>query len=74
MAQTRSEHLAQCKKTAKEYLEQGNVTQALTSMFSDLGKHPETANHIGIQLGMMQMMGGHLSTIDAAEHFIDGFN
>jgi hypothetical protein len=43
-------------------------------MTSDLGKHPETEGHIGIQLGMMQLMGGMLSRPAQMRHFIEGFN
>jgi hypothetical protein len=43
-------------------------------MISDLGKHPETKGHLGIELGMMQMIGGHLSTNDKMRNFINGFN
>ena len=43
-------------------------------MGSDLSKHPETANHSGIQLGMMMLMGGHLKTSEQMRTFINGFN
>ena len=72
--QTRAQHLAWCKTRALEYVEAGNVQDAFASMASDLQKHPETAGHIGIQLGMMQLMGGHLSTPHDMRRFIDGFN
>ena len=42
-------------------------------MGSDLQKHTETANHIGIQLGMMEM-NGRLSTMEEMRKFINGFN
>lgn len=38
---TRDEHLAWAKKRALEYLDAGDVVQAVTSMGSDLDKHPE---------------------------------
>src|SRR6266571_4986291 len=60
-ASSRSEHLAWCKKRALEYCDLGDVNQAFASMSSDLGKHPETANHAAIKLGMMLLMAGHLS-------------
>lgn len=71
---TRSEHLAWCKSRALEYVQAGDVEQAFASMASDLGKHPETAGHIGIELGMMQLMTGGLSTPDSMRRFIEGFN
>jgi hypothetical protein len=71
----RSQHLAWCKKRALEYIDkEDDVTNAFASMMSDLGKHPETAGHIGIQLGMLQMMGGMLKTPHEMRRFIEGFN
>lgn len=40
-AMTRAEHLAWCKKRALEYLDTGDLLDAVTSMGSDLAKHPE---------------------------------
>jgi hypothetical protein len=48
--------------------------QAWASMTSDLQKEESTAGHMGIQLGMMQIMGGMLSTADEMREFIKGFN
>ena len=73
MTMTRAEHLAWCKHRALEYLP-ADPRQALTSMFSDLGKHPETAGHIGIGLGVQLMLIGDLSSPEQARHFIEGFN
>ena len=71
---TRQEHLEWCKKRALEYIDMGDTDQAWTSMISDLGKHSELANHAGIELGMMMILGGHLSTVPKMEKFIHGFN
>lgn len=71
---TRKEHLDWCKKRAIEYCDIGDVQEAFASMSSDLQKHPETANHIGIDFGMMQMMCGMLRTQEQMRHFIEGFN
>lgn len=38
----RAEHLAWCKERALEYVESGDLCQALSSMLSDLSKHDET--------------------------------
>jgi hypothetical protein len=73
-AQTRAQHLAWCKQRALEYVERGDPKEAFASMASDLGKHPDTAGHIGVQLGMMQLMGGMLSDRESMRHFIEGFN
>lgn len=71
---TRSEHLQWSKDRALEYLDEGDYQGAYASMVSDLGEHPETAGHIGISLGMDQMVGGQLNTFASMKHFIEGFN
>jgi hypothetical protein len=71
---TREEHMQWCKQRALEYVESGDTQGAFASITSDLGKHPETANHIGIELGMMQLIGGTLSTPSEMRKFIEGFN
>lgn len=71
---SRDEHLKWCKERALQYCDMGDVGQAYTSMASDLGKHPETQGHSAIELGMMLMMGGHLSTSHQMREFINGFN
>ena len=71
---TRAEHLQWCKDRALEYINMNDVTQAFTSMASDLRKHPETANHAGIQLGMGLMIIGKLNSQHEMRKFIEGFN
>ena len=71
---TREEHLEWCKKRALEYVDMGDVNQALNSMISDLSKHEGTQNHAAIQLGVTMMMGGQLSSSEKMRHFILGFN
>lgn len=71
---TRNEHLAWCKQRAREYLDHSDAQNALASMLSDLGKHPETKEHIGIQLGLGLMMAGQLSTVQQVRDFVEGFN
>jgi hypothetical protein len=70
----RQEHMDWSKSRAKEILASGDISGAYASMVSDLGKHAETADHAAIGLGMMLMMGGHLSSCAEMEKFIDGFN
>lgn len=70
----RADHLKWCKTRALEYVDRGDLTNAFMSMLSDLQKHQETANHIGIQLGMVQHMSGLLDTDRAMRDFILGFN
>ena len=71
---TRAEHLDWCKERAREYCDRGDAMNAMNSMFSDLGKHPETAGHKGIDIGLMLMMTGGLRGPTEARKFIDGFN
>jgi hypothetical protein len=71
---TRAEHLEWCKQRAREYCDRGDAANGLTSMFSDLEKHPETAGHKGSQIGVMLMMTGGLRDPHEARRFIDGFN
>jgi len=71
---TRDEHLAWCKQRALELVDAGDLTGAFASMGSDLNKHPETENHVGVQLGMGLLMIGDLSTPDKMRRFIEGFN
>ena len=70
----RAEHLQWCKDRALEYVELGDLSQAYTSMSSDLGKHEGTSNHSGIELGMMEMMIGGLNTPEKMRHHIEGYN
>ena len=70
---TRAEHLEWCKQRAQEYCERGDTIDALTSMFSDLGKHPETANHVGIKLGLMLISVGNSNNKAAVLRHINGY-
>lgn len=71
---TRQEHMDWCKHRALEYVERGDIQQAFASMASDLGKHKETQDHSAIELGMMLMISGNLSTAGEMRKFINGFN
>lgn len=69
----RAEHLAWCKQRALACLP-ADPANALTSMISDLGKHPETVDHIGIRLTVALMAFGNLQTAEQARRHIEGFN
>jgi TolA-binding protein len=73
MPKTREEHLEWCKQRALEYLDQGKIVDAITSMMSDLAKHPETkpSNEYLIMLGMIAARD---RDSDAARRFITGFH
>lgn len=71
---TRKEHLDWCKKRALEYATKGDLKSAWTSMVSDLNKHPETKDHIAINLGSSLFITGQLNTIASMTKFINDFN
>jgi hypothetical protein len=70
--QTRDEHLAWCKQRALEYLDRGDVLNAMTSMLSDLSKHQETKLS-NPYLTMMAMFIARDHDIEGAQRFIEGF-
>lgn len=78
MAQaTRAEHMKWCKQRAKQeyefYRGKGDLAEArrnaIASMLSDLGKHPETAN----QQQMAFMLSMTVRDEPSLLKFIDGF-
>jgi len=67
----RAEHLEWCKKRALEYLSQGELQNAVTSMGSDMGKHPETGVNAGLLLiGAMYAQEGRTEEV---RRWINGF-
>jgi hypothetical protein len=68
---TRDDHLAWCKNRALEYLPH-NPFQAMTSMISDLKKHPELEDHPGLLIVPMRY-GAH-NDERAVRRWIEGFN
>lgn len=70
---TRQEHLAWAKQRALEYLPD-DPAGAIASMLSDLTKHEETADHIGMQLTGLLLMSGLMEGPDAVRRHIEGFN
>jgi hypothetical protein len=69
----REEHLEWCKKHAFEYLDIGDIANALASFGSDMSKHDETKDHPVIELGMTLLRMGKL-TISEARKLIGGVN
>lgn len=69
---TRAEHLAWCKERALEYVEAGDLDQAVTSMGSDLDKHPELkCNPYLLMAGALDAQKGDAR---AVRRWIEGFN
>ena len=71
----RDEHLEWAKKRALEYLDAHDPAQAFTSMLSDLRKHPDLENHIGVRMGVgLMMLPGWISNPVEVRRWIVGFN
>jgi hypothetical protein len=71
---TREEHLQWCKDRALEYLNRGDVVNAVTSMMSDLDKHDETRLPNGHPLRALGIMAAMRRDGLDARRFIEGFN
>lgn len=69
---TRDQHLEFCKVRAREYLNDGDLMNAVTSMMSDLDKHPETKvnNATLLMLGVFAVNSGDPREVS---RFIEGF-
>ena len=72
--ENRTEHLQWCKDRALQYVKQNDLKQAYASFQSDMKKHPETANHIALQMGTMMLVSGQLSSEEQMGEWITGFN
>lgn len=71
---TRDEHLAWAKSRALEYLDRNDLSNAYTSMTSDLSKHPnfQKSTHAAIiQLGLFHVMNRDKREL---RRWIEGFN
>jgi hypothetical protein len=72
-AVTRDQHLASCKSRALEYVDAGDLTNAIASMGSDLKNHPDTDNPALeglVRIGMMYVTDGNKA---AVQRWIEGF-
>ena len=70
---TRHEHLVWCKRRALEYVEAGDLTNAVARMGSELKKHPDTDNPALnglVMIGMMYVTDGDKA---AVQRWIEGF-
>lgn len=72
MSMTRAEHMRWCKSRAREYVNNGDFNQAVASMISDLGKHPETKGLVEMasMLALAALMNGDRR---AVSNFVEGF-
>jgi hypothetical protein len=74
---TRAEHLAWCKQRALEYVDRGDLAQALASMISDLGKHPDTRSSVlaGAIIAPLEFTNANNSAhVHQVRKWIEGFN
>ncbi len=71
---TRAGHLNWCKGRALALVREGDVPGGWSSFASDMTKHPETADHPALELGMGMLVAGHLNSPSAMEKFIADFN
>ncbi len=68
---TRDEHVEWCKKRAREYLDKGDLENAIASMISDMNKHPEC--RVNEYLAVLGIMSVRDRDVAGARRFIDGF-
>jgi hypothetical protein len=71
----REEHLEWCKQRAREYLDRGELADAVASMGSDMDKHPET-RMAGEKMGMLMYVAMIRITAGAARgvrEWVEGF-
>jgi hypothetical protein len=67
----RDEHLKWCKQRAREYLDAGDLANAVASMASDMRKHPECGVNDGLLLlGMLYVT--QLDE-DGVRRWVEGF-
>jgi hypothetical protein len=72
MRETRAEHLAWCKARALRYVDAGDTAGAITSIGSDLRKHPDTFDHPAMTWGVQLTLVGHLDTPAQVRQWIEG--
>ena len=69
---TSTEHMEWAKKRALVYVDRGELRDAVASMISDLGKHPDT--ECPAFLGVAGMLASADGDADFVRHWIEGFN
>jgi hypothetical protein len=72
---TREEHLEWCKQRAREYLDRGELADAVASMGSDMDKHPET-RMAGDKMGTLMYVAMFRITegdVQGVREWVEGF-
>lgn len=72
MPKDREEHLEWCKKRALEYLDKGQIQDAIAGMVGDLRAHPETKNQNDFILGLGVILATN-NDVEGARRWIMGF-
>jgi len=70
---SRSEHLKWCKRRALEYVDRGELQNAIASMASDLRKHSAWQNSEGVTVAIADAM-LFMRTPDQIRRWVEGFN
>jgi hypothetical protein len=68
----RAEHLDWAKRRALEYIDDGHCSLAVSSMISDLGKHPELEK--SAQIGAVLALSLNIHRPEQVRKWIVGFN
>ena len=73
---TRAEHLRWAKDRALEYADRGETGNAISSLMSDLDKHPETRASCDIVVNLMMPLAmiGDFERPGELRRFIERFN
>lgn len=71
---TRDEHLQWAKSRAHEYVNAGDLPNAVASMSSDLRKHPELGTPATAMMAAIGIFTVANEGADAVRRWIDGFN
>ena len=71
----RAEHLAWCKRRALDYVELGELPNAVASMGSDMGKRPDTKlGPSGALLHMIGLQAAMRGNAPEVRRWIEGFD
>ena len=68
---TREEHLEWCKVRARAYLDQGQAAAAITSLMSDLTKHPETVKLVSDSNFCASATEAGIESLELARNFVE---
>lgn len=70
----RADHLAWCKRRALEYVDAGDLDQAVASMASDLSKHADFRAIAGSPLMLIGLGEAIRGDVPGVRRWVEGFN